>query len=359
MAMGNIPKDEATGTVATVLKAVSTLNGPAKELEAGMKLEAVTPVVELNGVAELRKLNPRPGDKNDVAVVSVVVGVASVESRVLFSLLGRILGRVAFSVLRTKMQLGYVANGGDVKISNVLLLSAVVQGDTKGADEMEAAIEHVFHKDVPEELAKLTPEDLASHIESFAASLEQPPVHTADEVSHFWGPALLDNTDCFNLHSEMLTFAKRGVTKELLTSEWARVMSPQGGRNKLVVKYFASKEALDKRPSADEVQTMLQGLGLQDDAVLRQLRAEHERAAVLTEANAAARATLLEHHSSSRRWFPTDIVCKAKPGGSALLALSGPNSTLAMHRPRVGGRRPLGQPKMSVARQQAKLAPEE
>ena len=44
-------------------------------------------------------------------MVSIVVGVATVKNRVTFSLLGRILARIAFSVLRTKFQLGYIANG--------------------------------------------------------------------------------------------------------------------------------------------------------------------------------------------------------------------------------------------------------
>ena len=42
-------------------------------------------------------------------------------------------------------------------------VSCVVQGDHKGADEMEAAVESVYHKYFPEKLAGLTDSDFKSY----------------------------------------------------------------------------------------------------------------------------------------------------------------------------------------------------
>jgi len=82
------------------------------------KVELITPVVNPGQPIELRAKNPRDGDPNDVAVVALLHGVKTVESRVKLGLIGKILGTVAYNELRTVRQLGYVVQGGASSFSN-------------------------------------------------------------------------------------------------------------------------------------------------------------------------------------------------------------------------------------------------
>ena len=70
----------------------------------------------------MRKLNPRPNDPNDVALVSLLYGVSDVPSRVILGVASSLLGTAAFDNLRTQQQLGYMVGGAVAPLSNVLLL---------------------------------------------------------------------------------------------------------------------------------------------------------------------------------------------------------------------------------------------
>ena len=101
-------------------------------------MEHVVPVVKLKNPVELRMQNPDKTDTNFVTVVSLIAGMATVESRVELGIMGELLDSVAFSELRTQMQLGYVVSAGVGLISNIQYVSCVVQGDVKDADLTEA-----------------------------------------------------------------------------------------------------------------------------------------------------------------------------------------------------------------------------
>ena len=61
----------------------------------------------------------------------------TLEQRVLLGLLGSLFRPMAYNYLRTESQLGYVVTAGVVLLSNVQLMSCVVQGDKVDADAIE------------------------------------------------------------------------------------------------------------------------------------------------------------------------------------------------------------------------------
>merc|ERR1719161_2173064 len=148
--------------------------------------ELVTPVLHPKNPLELRKLNPRADDPNHVTVVSVLAGVPDVIDSVLFSIIGQVLGPVAYDELRTRQQLGYVVNGGVGKMSNVLALSVVVQGKEMLPDETEAAIDMVLTKLMPERLTSMTDEQFESYKEATSKAFLKPPLGFSDEINQYW-----------------------------------------------------------------------------------------------------------------------------------------------------------------------------
>merc|ERR1719204_1893366 len=184
-AMGNVAGDEVTHLVGQVVGEMQKVHTPNKASIEGLAVKRLAPIVDIQGPVELRKMNPRPKDGNDVTVVTFVHGVATIESRAAFTMLGRLVGRLAFQKLRAEEQLGYVVWGMEAKLSNVLMLQIAVQGNAKRADEVEAYIEHFLSQVVPERLAEFTQESWVSFRQSVKDSLLQPPVDTGEEVQHF------------------------------------------------------------------------------------------------------------------------------------------------------------------------------
>jgi len=134
LAMGNLGQDEAQDMIGEVVASIQSPENVEMAQSSDAKVERITPIVNLKNPVEVRKANPRHGDKNDVAVVSIISGLTTVENRVLLALISQIFSQVAFNELRTNQQLGYIANGGLVTLSNVQMLSAIVQGDRRDAD---------------------------------------------------------------------------------------------------------------------------------------------------------------------------------------------------------------------------------
>jgi len=309
LAMGNIDKGKALEVVRSVTNHVPQLSSDSAAARAQrdqLQVEKVTPIVALEKPVELRKRNPRPGDPNDVVVVSIMAGVVTVEMRVVLGILGDLLQRVAFNELRTRMQLGYVVNAGGVQLSNVMAISCVVQGNVLKADDLEAAVYHVYFKVLPDYLDSLSSKELAMITESFADSLLQKPFQTSTEVGHFWS-TVATGSDCFHLQDEMLRFLRTSVSKELLKQEWQKLINPSGGvRAKLVVKYFGGED-VPSRPSEENAKKAWEKQGI-TGSELELLRREYKETLVLHKADASTRAQVLKE-AASGKYLATDLHC--------------------------------------------------
>jgi len=244
LAMGNMGKDKASTMIGDFLHSIEYPAGASQaQIDDGADVVRTKPILDLKRPVEVRKLNPRQGDKNDVAVVSVVAGVSTVESRVLLGLLSSLYRPLAYNELRTEQQIGYIVSASVVLLSNVHLMSCVVQGNRIGADAMEAAIHRVNMDLMPKRLEAMSDEEFQAFKQSFRQELLQPPVTMKEEFKHFKGP--IDQGGIgFDLLNEMLRFlAGPLATKEALQVEWQRLMFPKEGERAMVVlKYFAQEK---------------------------------------------------------------------------------------------------------------------
>lgn len=303
LAMGNLDQENAKAAVARVWDGLKRHLSPAS-LKVQGEVERVSPVVNPSQPVEVRAKNPRPGDPNDVVVVSFLAGVGNVENRVILGLLGQVLQNVAYNELRTSRQLGYVVSAGSGMLSNVQYMSTVVQGNVLQADDVEIAIESVLTELMPKRLAELSEQEFASYVESFRQELLQPPLAPSEEVGQFWGP-VRQGGHCFELRGEILKYLNSSsLTREALRDSWRNMVMPeQGVRKRMVVKYFAGN--IPEPPSKEEALESWRKQGLSQIASERLWR-EREAGLVFGHADSAARAELVRKGG----YFPQVLDCR-------------------------------------------------
>jgi len=302
LVVGNLEKSQGQEVLATTVAGLQNMS--VKVGQGTGELMLVTPVVDPGRPLELRKQNPRADDPNDVAVVTLLDGVSTVESRVLYGILGQILSQLAYDELRTEKQLGYVVSAGELQISNIQAVSIVVQGTALDADSMEAAIEHVYFQSMPKLLANLTDEDFQSYKAALKHQLLEPPLNIGEEFSHWWSLVSMHGA-CLGLRNEMLTYLEKFVeSKKQLVEAWSKLVLPaSGARKKVAVKYFAKQ--VPPRASKEEADELFKQFGLQgqDLAVLAR---ERNLSAVQRRADSAARAELARLGG----YFPRTLHCE-------------------------------------------------
>lgn len=305
LAMGNMEKEDAKSMIAKFLDNIESSAVVSVEHKAGAEVERVKPIVNPTGPVEARKMNPRVGDPNDVAVVSVITGVSTVERRVLLGLLGSIFRPMAYNYLRTELQLGYVATAGVVLVSNVEVISCHVQGLKQDADAMEAAIHHLTLDKMPKRLLDMPDSEFKAFKGAFRHHLQQPPMKPNDDYNHFKGPVNQGGVG-FDLINEMLRFLEGPLaTKQAIQTEWQNLMFPdQGERALVVVKYFANANATAVR-TLDLAQKAWVAHGVSEDGQ-KLLEREFKKAAFLTKIDSAERQKL----AKAGGWFSTDQFLK-------------------------------------------------
>jgi len=307
LAMGNMREEEARSFLDNISHGIEIpewMPTDSGDGDAEGEVEHIKPVSRLAKPVEVRMKNPRDGDENDVAVVSIVAETLTVESRVVFYLLGQILGNLAYSELRTKRQLGYVVQAGTSQVSNVHTITCLVQGTVLGADDAEAAIEGVLTQLMPEKLSNTTEEDFSSYVSSLTQDLLQPPISPSDEVAQFLGP-INQGGECFELHDEILAYLNTSsVTKQLLMETWRKhVLLEEGTRRKIAVKYFAGE--VPPRPAEESARATWLKQGASEGS-LAMLSREHLSTEVLGHVDSAVRSRLV----SDGGLFPTDLHCR-------------------------------------------------
>jgi len=308
LAMGNLEEEKAQDMVTDFLKRIEVPGAgqdtPEEHGEEG-EVERVTPIVDINQPIEVRKLNPRRADPNDVVVVSFIVGPSSVETRVNLGLISQLLKPVAYDELRTNRQLGYIVNSGVVLLSNVQVISTVVQGQARSADLMEVAVQRVLTDLMPKRLKDLSDKEFQQYKASYRQELVQPPTAASEEFQHFSGPVDQGGI-CFDLQNEMLRYLDGPLaTKETLIKEWdERILPSAGERKKLVIKYFAG-DKLPDRPKLSEANKTWVNESIPAN-VIALLEREYKSTKVLTKVDSKERAELVK----AKGWFSTEQHCK-------------------------------------------------
>eukprot|EP00747_Dinoflagellata_sp_TGD_P085913 gnl/TRDRNA2_/TRDRNA2_163067_c1_seq1.p1 gnl/TRDRNA2_/TRDRNA2_163067_c1~~gnl/TRDRNA2_/TRDRNA2_163067_c1_seq1.p1 ORF type:complete len:804 (+),score=160.53 gnl/TRDRNA2_/TRDRNA2_163067_c1_seq1:362-2413(+) len=305
LVMGNVDEVEAKSAVAKIRDGLLVPKGVTVGPAQG-QVQHIEPIVKPSQPIEVRKQNPRPGDPNDAVVVSLIAGVADIQSRVLMGLLGQILHPVAYNKLRTDMQLGYVVQGGAGKLSNVQYLNVMVQGLVLNADETEAAIEGVYSSLMPKRLHELTEAEFKSFKDSFVEDLLQKPSGHSDEFGHFHSPVAMGGV-CFTLRDEMLEYLKSLSTKQPLIDAYNSIVFPKNGqRRKLVVKYFAGG-AVPAKPTPSESLALMKKYNVSDEGI-RIISREKDNTMYLDKVDASTRKKIVDKDG----YFPQELLCELK-----------------------------------------------
>eukprot|EP00931_Biecheleriopsis_adriatica_P056095 TRINITY_DN33244_c0_g1_i1.p1 TRINITY_DN33244_c0_g1~~TRINITY_DN33244_c0_g1_i1.p1 ORF type:complete len:1124 (-),score=201.72 TRINITY_DN33244_c0_g1_i1:94-3177(-) len=305
LVMGNIGEavaDTAVRKFATGL-ALPRETPRRKSPLPGSKVGDYDPIAKPSKPVEVRKRNPRDGDPNDVAHISILHGVATIESRAVYGIMQTLLQSSLYTHLRTEEQLGYIVTGGFGVMSNVHYAAGIVQGNVRSADEMEVAIESVFFDVFPKRLMSLTEQEFESQRRSFIGSMLQPPASTKDETNHFAG-AVSHGGVCFDLLDEVIQYANSSAfTKDLLVQSWSKLMT--GPRKKVSVKYFAGKVPVR---SAATIKAVGAKRNLTQSRI-SQLLQEYEQTLVLDRADSSARETVTRADANEESYYPTDLFC--------------------------------------------------
>lgn len=312
LAMGNMAEDDAGSIIGDFLHSIDY----PKRVERAppdAEVERVSPIVSLPGPVEVRRRNPKNGDADDVVVVSVVHGVSTVESRVTLGLLSQLFRPLAYNELRTNQQLGYIVSAGVVLLSNVQLMSCVVQGSKLDADHMEAAVHYVLTELMPKRLKELTKEEFNAYKSSFRQDLLQPPLTMDGEFDHFAG-AVDQGGIGFTLQNEMLRYLDGpAVTRESLKKVWADLILPEDSslRKIISVKYFA-KDVVPDLPSLEKASAIWASAKVPDKA--RKLMArEYSETVRLKKADSEERNKL----AAAGNWYEKKQYCKLKDESTA------------------------------------------
>jgi len=311
LAMGNLESEEALNVVSTMAKGFSVNSSFPVVPRPNGEVEYVEKVLDPGRPFELRKLNPRAGDPNNVAIVSFMGDVSTIAGRVSFGIIGKILKNLAFKELRTKRQLGYVVFAGAQLHSNAQSIQVLVQGAKLDADRLEAAIEGVYLHLMPKVLKDLSDEDFDNYVQSFQQELLQPPNSDSEEMMHFWTPVELGG-HCFEVPSEMLKFLKsKELTKESLFERYQSLVLPNsarptGMRKKMVIKYFADK--VPSRQSIEDIKKLWKNESIPDTA-FAMLDEEFSKTTLVADANSTTRDLLVKQG----KYFPTTLNCKYSP----------------------------------------------
>mmetsp|Transcript_59031 Transcript_59031/g.104910 ORF Transcript_59031/g.104910 Transcript_59031/m.104910 type:complete len:1231 (+) Transcript_59031:42-3734(+) len=308
LAIGNFGQAQAAESLRSIASQVQRPSW-AHQVPSTGSVQRVPRVVKPSRPIELRVANPRPGDPNDVASLTILYGVSDVRSRVALGIIASILGTAAFDELRTQRQLGYVVSGGISMTSNVLMVSTVVQGTKLHADDAEAAIEGLFTSIMPKILKDMSEADFRQQVDAYRQQLLSPPLGVSEEITHFWEHIIQGG--CMYLLDEALSFLTSSeCSKGLLIDTWKRVLSGSSDdkekwRNKISVKYFAvNNSGIPSRPSLEEAKASWSKQGVASDA-MELLSTEWENTKVLDRANSEVRAELAKDGG----YFPGDLLC--------------------------------------------------
>eukprot|EP00933_Yihiella_yeosuensis_P063035 TRINITY_DN66088_c0_g1_i1.p1 TRINITY_DN66088_c0_g1~~TRINITY_DN66088_c0_g1_i1.p1 ORF type:complete len:1257 (-),score=245.39 TRINITY_DN66088_c0_g1_i1:352-3846(-) len=329
LVMGNLEGAEAQQTMQSLVAGIPLPSSAktSRSIGDGAIVQRVKPVVKPSKPVEVRAINPRAGDPNDVASVTLLHDVADVESRATLSILSQILYTAAFDELRTQRQLGYVVDAHAGAISNVMYVSASVQGTKLKADEAEAAIEGLFTSIIPQKLANMSQKELEEHVNAFQQQLLEPPMGASQEFSHFW--VHVSEGGCMHLLDRVVAFIKSGrLTRQRLIQTWDQLISGSHGqvdgksgvslRQKISVKYFSagassgrtsSPQAAPPRPTLEEVKAFWKKQKVSPGS-MELLAREWTDTKVFDRADSEARNQLVKEGG----FFPTELRCSDVPG---------------------------------------------
>jgi len=197
-------------------------------------------VVDPKEEVEARIHNPIPGDPNSATLVSYQFGVPNISDRIHLAMLGEVMDRPVFEVLRTEHQLGYVVFGWVATHASIVEVRVLVQGFREQPDVVGGLIEDVV-QNLTNVVASLSQEEFETRKRTLRTSLTKPPATMGHLAGRYWNQ-IWDQTYCFQKHSLQVEYldSKEFSSPAPLLKAWRQAVAPTAHRKKVSVKLFGS-----------------------------------------------------------------------------------------------------------------------
>jgi len=235
---GNVDKERAqalTKEVENLLEIPSA--GKSKDLTVE-KLTVINPKEEV----EIRMQNPIPGDPNSATLVAYQFGVPDVKDRIHLAMLGSIIDRPVFEVLRTEHQLGYVVFGYVAPHVSIVEVRVLVQGFREGPDAVGALIESTV-QNLTSKIASIDQAEFDQRKQTLRTSLAKKDMTMGAFAGRYWGQ-IWDDSHCFNKQQLQLNYIDSGKfnSPAPLLEAWKKAVAPSAARKKISVKLFGAQQ---------------------------------------------------------------------------------------------------------------------
>jgi secreted Zn-dependent insulinase-like peptidase len=200
-------------------------------------------VVDPREELEVRVPNPIAGDPNSATLAVYQFGVPTIADRVHLSMLGDIINRPIFEVLRTRHQLGYVVFGYVTQHASILEVRVLVQGFREPPDTVDMLIEGAV-QNLTAHIANISAEEFATRKSTLRTSLTHKASTLSQVAGRYWSH-IWDKTYCFQKVDLQLKYldGKEFNSPAPLLEAWKKAVAPaEGQRKRIVVKLFGSKD---------------------------------------------------------------------------------------------------------------------
>jgi insulysin len=165
LAYGNLTAAEAAATARRVAEKLAVAPPPAADPLLAPRLLVRAAAADILAVEKL------PGN-NSAYLRDYILGPDDPEHRAATLILGNFVGEPFFTELRTRQQLGYVAQAWATTRETQTTLNFLIQSGTHPADELAARAE-TFIATLPAQLAALTDDEWTALVEGARAQLEE------------------------------------------------------------------------------------------------------------------------------------------------------------------------------------------
>jgi len=232
---GNIERSRAL-RITTVVEKALDITRDQKELTHDGYLQVVDPKEEV----EVRVSNPIVNDPNSATLAVYQFGVPSIADRVHLAMLGEVIDRPVFEVLRTEHQLGYVVFGYVAPHTSIVEVRVLVQGFREQPDHVEELIESTV-QNLTGRIANMGQEEFNTRKSALRTSLTKKAATMSQFAGRYWAQ-IWDETYCFQKRSLQLAHVDSAEfnSPAPLLEAWKKSVSPSSTRKKVVVKLFGT-----------------------------------------------------------------------------------------------------------------------
>jgi secreted Zn-dependent insulinase-like peptidase len=250
-----------------------------------------TQVLNPKEQVEVRMRNPLQDDPNHATLATYQFGVPTMKERVHMALIGDIIERPVFEILRTEHQLGYVVAGYVALHISTAEVRVLVQGFREDPDAVELLMESTL-QNLTKHIADMDSAEFAKRKKSVYTSLAQEDKTLKQEAGRIWAP-IWNQDYCFQKREYLLKYLQSpGLNSTApLLEMWNKITKPSKDRKKIVVKLFGETKLASNQTN---------------NATVFKLDIKRPGVKVVTLVNSADVAEEMK----DEKYWPREMICK-------------------------------------------------